>query len=62
MQQAKTLLRLTGGGVRVCRAECSDDMDAFLQDVTYFQGQYDEDESYSKLSEALDEKVRCLGG
>lgn len=40
------------------RDECSDDMDAFLQDVTYFQGQYDEDESYEKLSEALAEKVR----
>ena len=40
-----------------CRADCQDDMDSFLEDVRYVQGQYDEDESYEHLSKQLSEKV-----
>jgi glucose-6-phosphate 1-dehydrogenase len=33
-------------------------MDAFMQDVTYFQGLYDEDSSFEELSSFLKEQVR----
>jgi glucose-6-phosphate 1-dehydrogenase len=40
-----------------CREQCGDDMDAFMEDLQYFQGLYDDDSSYEELNKFLSEKV-----
>jgi hypothetical protein len=42
-----------------CRADCGDDMESFLKNVSYVQGQYDDLQSYEHLGKVLLEKVCC---
>ena len=41
----------------MCRADCEEEMNTFLQDVKYCQGQYDQEDSYKHLHELLWKQV-----
>jgi glucose-6-phosphate 1-dehydrogenase len=46
--------------VWTCSADCSSHMEAFLEDVSYVPGQYDERDCYRHLDDVLSVRVRAV--